>query len=1003
MIRQSKTTVKELTAQYRSVLKKCALLNAMVLMSAAFAAPADAATTDTLDHDVLQAAGRQIASGSDLIIDFNGHTYSAFSDPVGSSGTENQLFQLLQDSTVTFQNGTLNVSETPTADFRFLIQNYSNLTLDNMVLDGSGLTYPTQTIAKTPYTLSNNFGSTLIKNSTIIGKEGGFAFDVYYSKGTYGDGVNVTVQDSTINGNIEVDSDGKDTAENVLTKAVLNFKGVNTINGNITNEGTININTTDDAASTITGSIDNSGALNINNTTFTGGEARNGGAIYNAGTTTVNNSEFNKNTATQYGGAIFVASGTLNVNNSTFTENNGGIIGGAISDVFNVLNTLNINEGTTFTGNYATTGGAIGAYNAFNINGTSDNKVTFKDNHTTAVDDGGGAIVLGAHARTTINNAVFDNNYANLGGAIATRPEGVKGDNAVPEQDKDGHWLIISNSEFRNNRADATLVGGTNGSTYTYGGYNFINGDGGAIWNGFDGSTINGEKHENVITNSSFIGNIAANRGGAIFNKGTLNFTGTNIFSGNKANGVLNDIYNDGILNISGNLTLDGGISSASGTGIVNFMDGALLTATLDKTFISGMEVNFKGNNTINMLVENTAEVGDHDFIDTTEPVSGYKNVTINNDLYNMTLNNKGKVNVAVKSGEELLTDTPASLQEANTISALVATAGEGTVKGNAIANQISTLMQTGQKDAAVKLAEEVAPTTSQTVMGVAQSVNSVLANVAGARMAAVGRSGGDAFVGGSVWAQGLMNHTKQNTTDNNAGFSANTAGVSFGIDGKITNDLMIGVGYGYTNTNADSGSRDIDVDGHNIFAYTEYKPNNWYINGMFSYGINKYEETKIANLGAKYDVNTYAANVMTGYDFDSGVTPEIGVRYLLADQKSYNDGLQNISADNNDVLTGVAGFKYKADMKASNWTFAPNLRLAATYDMISDDSIANVSVIGGGNYQITGKSLERLGVEAGIGLETTYKDWTLSINYNGGFRKDFQSHTGMLKAKYNF
>lgn len=287
--------------------------------------------------------------------------------------------------------------------------------------------------------------------------------------------------------------------------------------------------------------------------------------------------------------------------------------------------------------------------------------------------------------------------------------------------------------------------------------------------------------------------------------------------------------------------------------------------------------------------------------------------------------------------------------------------------------------------------------------MGVAQGVNSILSNVAGTRMAAVGRAGGDAFVGGAMWVQGLLNHTKQDSTSKAAGFSADTDGISFGIDGKVNENLMIGIGYGYTNTDADSGNRNIDVDGHNFFAYTEYKKDNWYINGMFNYGFSKYDEQKIAGLGAKYDVNTYAANVMTGYDYDNGFTPEVGLRYLLADQESYNDGVQRISTGNTDVLTGVVGIKYQADVQAKDWTFTPNLRLAATYDMISDNSKANVSVIGGGNYQITGERLERFGVETGVGIETTYKDWNFSVDYNGGFRKDFQSHTGMLKAKYNF
>ena len=123
----------------------------------------------------------------------------------------------------------------------------------------------------------------------------------------------------------------------------------------------------------------------------------------------------------------------------------------------------------------------------------------------------------------------------------------------------------------------------------------------------------------------------------------------------------------------------------------------------------------------------------------------------------------------------------------------------------------------------------------------------------------------------------------------------------------------------------------------------------------------------------------------------------------MLADQESYNDGAQNISTDKNDVLTAIMGVKYSTSVKANEWKLAPSVRLAATYDLMSDNSKANVNIIGGGNYQITGERLHRFGVEAGAGITATLRNVDLTLDYNGGFRKDFQSHTGMLKATYHF
>ena len=140
--------------------------------------------------------GIQIPSGSDLTIDFNGFTYTIDGESVGSTGTKTSAFQLLKDSDITFKNGTLTSSTA-----KLLIQNYANLTLDNMVLDGSELAGT----APYPYTLSTNNGETLIKDTTIIGKDSGNAFDVCsfspYTANT------VTVEgDSVIEGNIELSS-----------------------------------------------------------------------------------------------------------------------------------------------------------------------------------------------------------------------------------------------------------------------------------------------------------------------------------------------------------------------------------------------------------------------------------------------------------------------------------------------------------------------------------------------------------------------------------------------------------------------------------------------------------------------------------------------------------------------------------------------------------------------------------------------------------------------------
>lgn len=136
--------------------------------------------------------GIKIPSGKDITIDLGGHTYDVNGATVGSPNTETQAFQLLKDSNITIKNGTIK-SEVA----KMLIQNYSNLTLDGVTLDGSNLS---DTVPA--YTLSNNNGDVLIKDSEIIAPENGYAFDVC-DFSSY-DGANVTVENSKINGLVEI-------------------------------------------------------------------------------------------------------------------------------------------------------------------------------------------------------------------------------------------------------------------------------------------------------------------------------------------------------------------------------------------------------------------------------------------------------------------------------------------------------------------------------------------------------------------------------------------------------------------------------------------------------------------------------------------------------------------------------------------------------------------------------------------------------------------------------
>lgn len=492
-----------------------------------------------------------------------------------------------------------------------------------------------------------------------------------------------------------------------------------------------------------------------------------------------------------------------------------------------------------------------------------------------------------------------------------------------------------------------------------------------------------------VIEDSVIKNNVTTNidSGGVVVNEGVMFLKGRNYFENNYTHGNLVDIANTGILDISGYLTLHGGIVNA---GTLTFSDKTEITT---------------------ILTSEAIQTGSFPLISGSGTVENWSNATLkDNPIYDIAWadSNDGTITVKVKSAEAIVESLPVTTQQAGTVAAILPTIATGSAPAPvaAIADAISIAAQSGNGDAVAQIAEDLAPSTAPVVSSVSQGVNNAIAGVANARMAA-NRAAGDVFTGGSAWAQMIYNSADQDATKKTAKLESDTYGITVGIDGKIGDNLTIGAGFGVTKTDAESGTRDIDVDSYALFGYTEYNADNgWFVNGMVNAIRGRYEENKAPagiKLTAKYQTTVLGAGVATGYHFENGISPEVGLRYLRTHQGSYNDGAQKIHTDGTNLLTASIGAKYEKAFEQGDWVLKPSARVAATYDVVSDDTESAIRVIGGGQYHVISAHQKRAAYEAGIGLEASNGDWDFSVSYNGEFRSHFQSHTGMIKAKYNF
>ena len=509
-----------------------------------------------------------------------------------------------------------------------------------------------------------------------------------------------------------------------------------------------------------------------------------------------------------------------------------------------------------------------------------------------------------------------------------------------------------------------------------------------------------------------------------------MEVSGTAIVADNGNSIAATTVKDGGILDLgyntfSSDVTMDAG--STLNVGVKNTADatkGELTHGKIEGDFaVNDPKDEGTANASMNLVIAADTKLGEGSKIEVASGDGLGKLVVNNNLLYNLDgLKNDGTIDtskgltVSKKDSSEVAAGVAANGangNQAGTIAAFV-DGLSGNAQADNITNQISTLVQSGNVKGAARLAKEVAPVAAPVAQSqVTETTNQVFGAVAtrlsggSVSSAAEGKSSGDSvFERAAMWVQGLFNKSKY---DGSNDFKTDSTGLALGAEKYLNSDVKVGAGYAYTNSDVKQGDRKIDVDTHTAFVYGEYKPSDWYVNGIASYNWGDYDEKKYGGLSGKYDVNSIALQAMTGYDFHMNgavVTPEAGLRYINIHQDSYTDTAgQRVSENSSDYLTGIVGAKIKKDYTLSNgMNIRPEARLAMTYDLVNDNSNASVMLANGSAYQVRGEALDRFGVEAGVGLTAEVDDNVeVSLGYEGKFRDHYKDHTGLLNAKYKF
>ena len=910
-------------------------------------------------------------------------------------------------------------------------------------------------------------GQENIHNGNIkLSEEASLEVNTYVDIDAEQDKVTDTSHIFNVQGNLEV-GDATNGGGSLSVKRDDDKKPFMSVNGNLTvnNGASVDMSSNSDYFSTITVSENadiKGGNVKMNNAeifvrkglSITGGnlELQNNGGLYlpeeTSSNVTISGGKITMNGNTEIDtskGDITISGGEINLKDASSIKTRGGNInisdgtittsytGNGDGEVMSLIangnveisgGTVNLNSTTmaAFGGKMNITGGNI------TLKGTSTNEASLwsaagdldisgadtvinMQGHADmdSIDD---RLNVGTHTKNNINITNATINISGTENEIGA--EGSINLNNATLNVADAGEVLVSNSADKkqgtlNLNGGLINLGGTiNGNVNGNGNLCFRNAAA-TVSGNVSGSNLAFETdHSLSKAVSGTIGDLAS----LSVNKGTLTY--------DKQTGTI------GNLNVAGGLDI--GTNTVNATA-VDFKDNsklALRVAAADNYGkINADNITIGDKTTMNVTLDNgvvgNGKTSEFKFLNGT--VNGdFTNKIAENNRYAIEWTEDGSLNITgTATASDVVNEAGGSTNNAKTAEAWDSLTSSSTASAGAkaVASVLNDLSQNNEQayvEALTAVAPEVAPMAQKTqTETVNQVFGAVSTRLTGGSVSTGGEgmsSGDNIFERAAMWVQGLFNHSKLDDTSKAKGFDADTNGIAFGFEKFVTDDVKAGIGYAYSNTDIDGFKRDTDVDTHTAIFYGEYKPSNWYVNGIATYGWSDYDESKnVAGIkvNADYDVETFGLQAMTGYDMNIkgiNVTPETGLRYVHIKQDAYKDSAdQRVSANDSDILTGVIGAKVSKSWELSNgMTVKPEARIAATYDLFNDDVNSVVTLANGSAYAVDGEALDRFGMEFGAGVTAEFNDNVeLSLGYEGKFREDYQDHTGLINAKYKF
>ncbi len=646
----------------------------------------------------------------------------------------------------------------------------------------------------------------------------------------------------------------------------------------------------------------------------------------------------------------------------------------------------------TNAGTISTTGGG-GYYNNGGTLGSLINSGTWTATGSGRAIDNYGTIATLTNTGTISGTGTARGIYVGgTGGAITTLTNSSTGTISAPQA-----ILVAVKGSYYGNLGTVTNTGTIAGNiTSALGTLNFVGGSGDAegVLTGYPAAgetvgTITGNRVNflsgALLLNDNVVSTLGTSNAATLRIKRNISITGPYVQTGTLVVEVAADgTY--GKLTTSGAATLDGGTVRMTGSGIAANASYTVLTAgtTLSANGLSLVVGGYSGN---------------------TYRISG-------TDLI-VTLGTKAQwAAKGVAAGET--------------------TAGLGTALDSLgsdsrftdMFSSLSGLSDSGQTRALRQMAPDQVTTQLNVGGATVDPATVAIQNRQFARMD--GGDGGSGVATGSapadraVWGRFLGGHADR---DGVGGYSARTAGVLFGADGYVGDDVLAGGAASWLRAIARgkgdaSGSR-TTLDSFQLSGYGTWRPDGGpaYVQGLAGVGRNLYDQRRSieylnASATANYDGWQFQGKLGGGYDLRLGaatVTPLASLQVVRMENDGYSEsdaGVANLTVDSHgfNSVQSELGAQVSGGLGTTDWgRLKGNARLAWVHDY-AHAPIAVSATMGGVGFVSKTERPAANGARLDLGTTLERDDGiALNLEYQGELRSDYQSHTGLLTLRSEF